>query len=330
MGIIIFGTTKEEKILINKLNNKYNINPIKFVDGILSFDRISLVEGFDTVWIMTNSYIGEKEAEALRKAGVRYIVSRATGIDHLDKKALRKNGIKAANVPSYSPNAISEHTVLLALTAARKMKKSQQMVRNYDYTIEGICGREIRTMKVGVFGAGRIGRLTIKALAGLGAEVLVCNRSERKDLLPYASYVSKKEIFELSDMIILHCPLLDDNYHLINDDSLGKCKDGLILVNTARGGLVNSKSVLRALESGKMSSFAFDVYEGEDEFIRHNFRGKEVMDDTFVNLCKRDDVIYTPHISFYTNQAVHEILRITLENAKEYMDTGTCDNEITL
>ncbi|MGN0166103.1 MAG: NAD(P)-dependent oxidoreductase [Lachnospiraceae bacterium] len=329
MKLLIFGTTKREQKTILEINETIKISELAFTDGIFSLERIEEVKGFDAIWIMTNSHIGMAEAAALKVAGVNYIISRATGIDHLELDALEHCGLKAANVPDYSPNAISEHTVLMLLTMLRKMKREQALISRRNFGIEGVCGREIRTMTIGVVGAGRIGRLTMKALKGFGAKLLVYAPTVYPEVEEMAEYVSLEELFEKSDAIILHCPLKESNYHLINEESLTKCKDGLVLINTARGGLVDGKAVLQGLKSGKISGFGMDVWETEDEFIRKDLGNIPVSDEVFEELLEREDVVYTSHISFLTDQALYEIMRISLENAAEYEKTGACKNEVT-
>ena len=292
--------TEDEKKTLAEIRQQVDVEEIAFADGIFTKDRIAEVDGFRAIWIMTNSMIGEEEARLLSEHGVRYIVSRAAGIDHLDLEALRKYGIKAANVPSYSPNAISEHTLMLLLNALRHMRRSEAMVARRDFGIAGLCGREIRTMTIGVIGAGRIG-----------------------------TQVSLSEIWERSDAIVLHCPLTKENTHLIGKETLEQCKPGVVVVNTARGGLVDGKAMLDALKKGKVSAFAMDVYETEDDFVRVDFEGKPTGDPVFEELLAREEVIYTSHISFLTDRALYEIMRISLENASEYEKNGICHNEVT-
>ena len=296
--------TEDEKKTLAEIRQQVDVEEIAFADGIFTKDRIVEVDGFRAIWIMTNSMIGEEEARLLSEHGVRYIVSRAAGIDHLDLEALRKYGIKAANVPSYSPNAISEHTLMLLLNALRHMRRSEAMVARRDFGIAGLCGREIRTMTIGVIGAGRIGTLTIKVLVALGAKVLVHARHVHLDLVGIATQVSLSEIWERSDAIVLHCPLTKENTHLIGKETLEQCKPGVVVVNTARGGLV-------------------------DDFVRVDFEGKPTGDPVFEELLAREEVIYTSHISFLTDRALYEIMRISLENASEYEKNGICHNEVT-
>ncbi len=329
MKLLIFGATKDEQQIILTLNERSRLEVIDFADGVFSLERLREVQGYDAISVLSNSSIGEEEAKALSETGIRYILSRAAGTDHLNVKALAQYGIKAANVPAYSPHAISEHTILLFLSVLRKMKRNQHMIARRNFGVDGICGREIRMMTVGVVGSGRIGSLTIKALNGLGAKVLVNAPFVNPEVEGIASYVSLEELFSESDAILLHCPLTEDNYHMIGRETLEKCKDGVVLVNTARGGLVDAGSVLEALKKGKVSAFAMDVYEGEDDFVRLNFQGRAVPDAVLEELLDREDVIYTAHVSFLTDHALYEIMRISLENAVEYDNKGFCQNEVT-
>lgn len=328
MRLLIFGSTLQEQNIVKEYLDESGLE-VEFTEGILDIYSISKVKGFEAVWIMTNSQIGEKEAKVLKEHGVKYIVTRSTGYDHLDLAALKTHGIKAANVPSYSPNAISEYTILLLLMALRKMKRTQSMVKNLDYGVNGICGREIRMLTIGVVGTGTIGSLTVQALHGFGAKVVAHSRTEREELSQLVEYVSLEELYRKADVIILHCPLQESNYHMINRESIQKCKDGVVIINTSRGGLVDCDAILEGIDAGKISSFALDVYENEDELIRNSYTLETHPDKKFVKLCEREEVVYTPHTSFYTDQAVKEIIKISIDNAKEYVKNDFCMNELT-
>ena len=241
---------------------------------------------------------------------------------------MKKYGIKAANVPSYSPGSVSEHAMTLLLMLLRRMKRNQKMVRDCNYKVDGIRGRELRSMTAGVFGSGKIGALTIQALAGFGCQVLVCDPFEKEEIKEIAEYVTRETLLKNSDVILIHCPLDENNYHLISEKSLQQCKDGVVIVNTARGGLVDAEAVLHGIETGKISGFAFDVYEGEDSIVRNDFEGAYPPDPVFEKLCEKDNVIYTAHISFYTDEAVEALVRISTENIEEFFKTGRCKNEI--
>ncbi len=330
MNILAYGIEADNtgKFLeINDLVGKANIT---FAKGVFSLEDESILDNIEAISILTNSYIGEKEAKLLSEKGVKYVLTRSVGTEHIDYNSLRKYKIKAANIPSYSPNAISEHTIMLLLSILRKMKLGQKMIREHNFGTGSICAREVRMMTVGVVGAGRIGSLTIKALNGLGAKVIYVERKEKVEVSKYAELVNMEELYARADMIVLHCPLTSDNYHMINKETLKKCKNGVVIINTSRGGLVDIEDILEALDEGKVSGYGVDVYEDENAFIRKDFDGKKTSDELFEKLIQKDNVIYTPHIGFYTDEALYEMLKISLENAYEYEIKDRCKNEIVV
>lgn len=327
MKLVFFGTTDEDRQQIESLHFD---TPVEFVYGsmFLNSSTVDETTGADAISIISNDCIDDEMAAALRKHGVRFITNRGTGVDHISKEALRKYGLECGNVPGYSPESISENTILLLLSLLRRMKRCQKMVRANNYKVDGIRGQVLRKMTVGVLGSGRIGSTTIQILSGFGCRILVNDVRENEAVRKTARYVSRKELFAKSDVVILHYPLLQDTFHVICQDTIAEMKDGAYLINTARGGLVDTPSVLDALKTGKLSGFAFDVYEGEDAVVRKDFQGQYPDDPVFKELCEMENVIYTPHISFFTDDAVREIMRISIQNAIDFSNTGHCRNSI--
>lgn len=327
MNIIIFGAEKYERETIKKAFECSEIDIIHFEEGILSLNNIDVVKGFQIVWIITNSIIGEMEAEKLEQYGVKYIVTKSAGVDHLDKEALRKHNILAANVPEYSPEAISEHTILLLLAAVRKLKRSIMMAENDDFTLSGLLGKEIADMTIGVIGYGNIGKKTVEILKAFGANILVNTPHEKKFKSQQVKYATISELYKFSDAIILHCPVNKQNYHMINRRTISQMKDKVIIINTARGSLIDHIDLLECLKDGKIGAAALDVYEYEDKFVRT--KNSFYKDDVFWKIIKMDNVIYTSHIAFYTKEAIEALRNITIKNVLEYAKTGKCINEIT-
>lgn len=327
MKVLLFYVNKDEVEYINDCNRKYD-----FILELADFDfnsaDIDKFMGFDAVWITTNCKVTKSKAEQLRKAGVRYIVSRAAGTDHMDPAAMKEAGLKAANVPRYSPNAIAEHTVCLTLMSLRKMKRELGMVAQYDFTLNGLKGRELRNMTVGVIGTGRIGAETIKCLSGFGCQIIAYDLYENQNVINYVTYLGLKDVIERSDVLILHCPLTKENERLINADTITLMKEGAVLINTARGGLMDYAAVLEALEKGKLGAAAFDVFEPEAPFIRKKVDRDKLESDTLKKLMEKDNVIYTAHMSFYTDTAIENMIMTTFDNLYEYEKTGHCSNDI--
>lgn len=326
MKILIFGTEEEEREKIRAMLQSPSIDRVEFAEGVLSMETVDKTEGYQIVWIITNSLIGEPEAAAMEARGVRYLVTRSAGTDHLDREALERHHILAANVPEYSPEAISEHTVALLLALLRRLKSSIRKGERGDFTLSGLLGRQLSDMTVGIIGAGRIGRQTMKLLNGFGCKILIHTPHPGKELKKEVSCVSAEELLRQADAVIFHCPLTEENYHMVDGKTLFYMKKGALLVNTARGGLIDAKAVLEALKSGQLAGAALDVYEYEDSYIRTVNPGYP--DEVFWELIRREDVLYTAHTAFYTKEAVEQLLNITVKNVLEYASQGCCVNEI--
>lgn len=328
MKVLVFGARDEDKSFYDAEKLKYNLD-LTYAKGALTLDNIQMTKGFDAVWIVTICKITEEVACVLKENGVKYIVTCSAGADHMNLDAIKGNGLKASNVPFYSPNAISEHTVLLTLMALRHLKREMKMIENQVFTLEGLKGRELRNQKVGVLGTGRIGFETVKILKGFGCEVLAFDKYPQENVKAYASYESQEKLLQECDVLIFHCPLTEENYHMIGKETISKLKRGVCLINTARGGLFDYPAVLEGLKEGQISALAFDVYENESVFLRKNCRNQELEDTVLKELLSMENVIYTSHMSFFTDTAVENMISVTFENLHEYDTTGQCQNELT-
>lgn len=326
MKVLVAAHRADETGIFEKINEKYQFE-LDYSVNQLTLENAEMTKGYDAVCINVGCKVSEEMAGRLKEYGVEYILTRAAGRDHLDAEAIQKYGLKSAYVPAYSPNAISEHTVLLMLSLLRKYKEQMRRIQEQYYFINGLRGKELRSITVGVIGTGRIGFTTIKDLSGFGCRILAHDIMENEAVKAYASYVSLEELLETSDMIVLHCPMTAENYHLIDEAAIEKMKDGVMLVNTARGGLVDTQAVLNALKSGKMAAFGMDVYEYEDKTQRKDYRGKELDDPLLAELLQMDQVIFTSHTAFYTDQAIENIVDTTLTNLYQWSTTGSCENE---
>lgn len=328
MKVLLFHVNQDEIGYIKACNEKFHFD-LAFADFDFNGAEPERFTGFDAVWITTNCKVTKEKAEVLKKAGVPYIVSRAAGIDHLDLAAMKDNNIKGANVPRYSPGAIAEHTVCLVLMCLRKMKRELNMIRQFDFTLNGLKGRELRNMTVGVIGTGRIGAETIKNLTGFGCNILAYDLYENKAVAGQVTYSGLDQVLTESDILILHCPLTKENEKLINSDTIARMKDGTILINTARGGLMDYEAVLGGIENGKLSAAAFDVYDKETNYIRKKVNPDSFESETLKKLMEKENVIYTAHMSFYTDTAIENMILTTFDNLKEYETKGICSNELT-
>ncbi|BAK99626.1 D-lactate dehydrogenase [Oscillibacter valericigenes Sjm18-20] len=327
MHIRVYGAQADELAAYQKAESKYGFT-FEFAKAPLSEETVDEVHDCDGIILVTTCHVTGKVAQTLAQRGVKYLATRSAGSDHVDYDAVIKYGLHCANVPFYAPEAIAEHTILMALLVLRHGKKSFEMVRSGDFTMTGLKGRQLGQLTAGVLGTGRIGRTTMTLLNGFGTRVLGWDPYPNAAAEKLGTYVSKEELLKESDIIFLHCPLTSDSYHLICEETLAQMKPGAVLVNTARGGLVDHAAVLKALESGKLSGFAFDVYENESEFVRRKLPVDQISDPVFKELLRRENTAYSAHVAFYTDGAINNMIEVTLDNLKEYEMTGQCRNEI--
>lgn len=326
MRVLVMAHRADETDIFEKVNRKYKFE-IDYEPAKLTMENAELAKGYDAIAVNAGCKIDEELAAKLKKLGIKYVLTRTAGTDHLDLDALKKQGIRTANVPAYAPNAISEHTVMLLLMLLRKMKLQMKLMQEQYFFLNGLRGRQLESLTVGVIGTGRIGSTTIANLSGFGCKILAYDLYENDTVKKYGTYVSMEELLKQSDAIILHCPLTPENHYLINSSTLAMMKDGAILVNTARGGLVDTQAVYQALLDGKLAAFGMDVYEKEGDTQRKDYRGKELDDSLLAKLLAMDQVIYTTHTAFYTDEAIESIIATSLENLAEFVSEGNCKNE---
>lgn len=277
-----------------------------------TMENAYLAEGYPYVSIITTK-IDEELMNRFHALGVKMISTRTIGYDHIDLEAARKCGISVGNV-MYSPECVADYTVMLMLMSIRKMKRIMQREEINDFSLPGIQGKEMPSFTVGVIGTGRIGRAVIRDISGFGCQIYAYDQYENDEVKKYAQYASLDEIYEKCDMITLHMPLTKENMHLIDAEAIQKMQDGVVLINTARGGLIDTKALIDGLESCKIGEAGLDVIE--DEFGMYYFDRKADV------LSKRDlyilrgfpNVIVTPHMAFYTDQAVSDMVKHSIES----------------
>jgi D-lactate dehydrogenase len=327
MHIRVYGAQADELAAYKKAESPYGFT-FEFASAPLNEDNVDEVKNCEGLILVTTCSVTEKVAKALAEKGVKYLATRSAGSDHVDYPAVLAAGMHCANVPFYAPEAIAEHTVFLALYVLRHAKKAYEQVKSGNYTMQGLKGRQLGQLTAGVLGTGRIGRTTMELVKGFGSTVLGWDPYPNPAAAAIGKYVERDELLQKSDIVFLHCPLMAESYHTICKETLDMMKPGAILINTARGGLVDHQAVLDALESGKLGGFAFDVYEHESDFVRKTV--DKIDDPVFNALVSRDDTVYTPHIAFYTDGAINSMIQVTLDNLKEYETTGQCRNEVKL
>ena len=300
---------------------------MKFFETKLNEDTVSLAKGFDCICAFVNDTVNSNVIDALCDYGIKLIALRCAGYNNVDIN-YAKNKISVVRVPAYSPYAVAEHTMALLLTAVRNTHKAYVRTKSFNFSLNGLVGFDLYGKTVGIIGTGKIGRVFSDICKGFGMKILAYDKYPNGDL--DIKYTSLENLFKESDIISLHCPLNDESYHLINKDNISLMKNGVILVNTSRGALVDSDALLEGIRSKKIGGACLDVYEEESELFFEDNSNLIINDDTLALLMTMPNVIVTSHQAFFTKEALSNIANTTIENINEFYTTGKCKNEVTL
>lgn len=276
-----------------------------------NMDNIMLAEGYDAVSIITNP-IGKEMLERFSGMGVKYLATRSIGYEHIDVAEAHRLGIKVCHA-SYSPNSVANYTIMLMLMACRNIEYILDKSRLQDYSLGGKIGKELSLCTVGVIGTGKIGERLIKHLSGFGCKILAYDLYEKEAVKQYAEYVPLERLYAESDIITLHIPGMAENYHMLDEKAFAKMKEGVILINAARGMLVDTDALISALESGRVGFAALDTVEEENGLYYLNREGDIIANRHRAVLGAFPNVILSPHMAFYTEQAVSDMVGKTVE-----------------
>lgn len=326
--VAFFDTKEYDRKLFDEYNKNYGYE-ITYLESKLNSETAPLAEGFDAVCIFVNDVVDEKTIQILKKCGVKLIALRCAGFNNVDIKHMDKS-IKVVRVPAYSPYAVAEHATALLLDLDRKIYKAYQRTKKYNFTLNGLLGFDIHGKTVGVVGTGKIGKCFINIMKGFGANVIAYDIykdeafAKEKDF----KYVSLDELYEKSDVISLHCPLTEDNMKMINKNSIGKMKQGVVIINTSRGKLIDTSDLISELEKGKIGGLGLDVYEDEEEFFLNDMSNSYIRDKDLSTLLSMPNVVITSHQAFFTKEALNKIASDTCENIKDIFEKGECENEV--
>ena len=328
MRIAFFDTKPYDKPAFEKHAEENGIS-IKYFETKLNEDTVELAQGFDGVCVFVNDTVNAAVIDRLAEMGVRVVALRCAGFNNVDmKQALNK--IHVVHVPAYSPYAVAEHAIALLLTSIRRIHKAYNRSRDYNFSLSGLAGFDFYGKTVGVIGTGRIGQVFINICRGFGMNVLAYDKypAAGLDNGDTIRYVGLDELFEKSDIISLHCPLLEDTYHIINKQALDQCKKGVVLINTSRGALVDAEALLEGIKSRKVGAACLDVYEEEADLFFEDNSNHIMDDDTLARLISMPNVIVTSHQAFLTVEALENIAETTVENIVAILKTGQCPREL--
>ena len=321
MKVLFYETKSYDRDSFSEALPKFPDVKVDFIDANLSPMTAGLARGYDAVCAFVNADVSAMTLEVLAGFGVKMVLMRCAGFDAVNVPMAKELGMTVTRVPAYSPEAIAEHAMGLALCANRRIHKGYIRVRENNFSLEGLVGVTLHGKTAGIIGTGRIGAALARICKGFGMTVLGTDLYPNQNLIEEGcidEYVDYDELYRRADLISLHAFLNKDSYHLINDDTIAKMKDGVILINTARGGLVDIEALIRGIRSGKIGAAGLDVYEGENANVYQNREDQILGHSITARLCSFPNVVLTSHQAFFTYEALQQIAQVTLDNAERY------------
>ena len=322
MKIFAYGIREDEKPSLQKWEQANPDIEVGFTQYTLTADSARLAEGSDGVVTLQTSPYTREALEVLHNLGIKYISIRNVGVDNFEFKDLNDLGFTLTNVPVYSPNAIAEHTVILMGRLLRRVPEFDEKMDHGDFTWAPTIGKEYREQTVGVVGTGHIGRVVIKILQGFGAKVVAYDVYHNDEIEKQGLYVdSLEELYKQADIITLHVPLFDSNKYMINDQAIAQMKDGVYIINCARGELIDTDALIKGLDSGKIAGAGLDVLDNENSVFGKVWSNIDnIPNEKIRNLAKRNNVIITPHSAFYTETAIHNMITTSFNSNKDLIE----------
>lgn len=326
--IAVFDSKPYDIESFDSMNKNYNFN-IKYFKNHLNEDTVSLTKGFDVVCVFVNDHLSKQIIDTLKENNIKLIALRCAGYNNVDLTAAYKK-VHVVRVPAYSPYAVAEHAASLILTLNRKTHKAYYRTRDNNFNINGLLGFDMHGKTAGIIGTGKIGKILINILKGFGMHVLAADNYPDKVFAKEKNikYVELEELYEKSDIISLHCPLTKETYHMIDEQSIKKMKPGVMIINSSRGQLIDTKALIDGLKSKKIGSAGLDVYEEESEYFFEDLSGEIVDDDVLARLLTFNNVLITSHQAFFTKEALENISTTTFNNIKDYFSNKELINEI--
>lgn len=329
LRIAFFGTKDYDRIFFSELTKDkgegtYN-SDIQYFTSSLGPETVKLADGFDAVCVFVNDNVSRTVVECLKECGVRLILLRCAGFNNVDLAAARDCGITVLRVPAYSPYAVAEHAMAILQEANRRLHKAYNKVKDNNFALSGLLGLDLHNKVAGILGTGKIGVCMARICKGYGMTVLGWDAYPNEALVQEGllTYVEQEELFKCSDLISLHAPLFPSTRHIVNAKSIAMMKDTVMLVNTARGALVDAEDLIAALKEGKFHAVALDVYEGEDGNVYTDRSDEIITADITARLLMFPQVVLTSHQAFFTREAMQAIAVVTMENARNFNEENS-------
>jgi D-lactate dehydrogenase len=328
MKVAVYSTKQYDQKYLEHVNASYGFD-LEFFDFLLTEATAKNAVGCDAVCIFVNDDGGRVVLEELAALGVKYIALRCAGFNNVDLAAATALGLQVVRVPAYSPEAVAEHAVGLMMTLNRRIHRAYQRTRDANFSLDGLTGFNMHNKTAGVVGTGKIGVAAMRILKGFGMRLLAFDPYPSPQALELgAEYVDLKTLFAESDVITLHCPLTPENHHLLNAHAFSQMKDGVMIINTSRGGLIDSQAAIDALKQQKIGALGMDVYENERDLFFEDKSNDVIQDDVFRRLSACHNVLFTGHQAFLTAEALTAISETTLNNLGQLERGEACPNQV--
>ena len=328
MKILFYDTKSYDRDSFQETLKGFPDMEIEYTKSDLDPRTAALAEGFDAVCGFVSSDVSARTLSILHNKGIGLVLMRCAGFNNVDLDSARQYGIRVMRVPGYSPEAVAEHAMALALAANRRLYKAYNKVRENDFSLSGLMGFNFYQKTAGIIGTGKIGAAMCRICHGFGMKVIAYDVYENPSIRDFVEYVTLDELLSRSDVISLHCPLMDSTYHMINIDTIRKMKDGVILVNTSRGALVKTADLIEGIRMHKFAGVGLDVYEEETNNVFED-RSDEILEhSTTARLLSFPNVMITSHQGFFTKEALRAIAETTLQNASDYESGKESPNDV--
>lgn len=326
MKIAVFSSCKYDRDFLQEYNTDQELT---FFESALNLQNVALTKGFDALCLFVNDSADREVLKALKADGIRLILLRCAGFNNVDIATAAELGIKVLRVPAYSPEAVAEHAMAMILTLNRKTHKAYNRIREGNFSLEGLIGFNLHKCKVALIGTGNIGKAFYRILKGFGCMVVAYDPWPDAALVEEGlSYGTMEEALKDAEVVSLHCPLTEKTHHMINADTLKLFKKGAMLINTSRGGLINTQDVIEALKSAQLGYLGLDVYEQESKLFFQDLSGDIIQDDLISRLISFPNVLITSHQGFFTREAMQQIAEITFANADAFESGRALVNEV--
>lgn len=322
--VAFFDAKPYDKASFSKISDLYDFK-IKFFETKLTPDSVKLSQGYDVVCAFVNDNLSKEVIDSLYNLGIKLIALRCAGYNNVDFKAAYGK-IHVVRVPAYSPYAVAEHAFALLMALNRKTHRAYNRTRENNFSIAGLTGFDLNGKNLGIIGMGKIGRIVAKIGLGFGMNILAYDKFANN--IDNVKFVELDQLYSESDVISLHCPLTPDTHHIINKNSIDMMKNGIVLINTSRGGLIDTKALIDGIKKKKISAAGLDVYEEESDYFFEDFSSEVLPDDKLARLLSFNNVLITSHQAFLTEEALTNIAKTTLDNIKDYFDEKPLLNEI--